>query len=184
MLKQFMRTYAPDVFYWLYYRRSLGKIAIPQAEVDALLAQLVADAKNKPCLQIGVKETHGAKFGPNWISVDKYDIRHFIDRHDDIHDLQFPDASFDVAVCISVLEHVANPWRAVSELVRVLKPGGHLWLQSPMAYPYHPDPLDLWRFSPDALARLAEGCAVVKCGAFRFTYSPLVVSSFFYGRKL
>ncbi len=183
-LKSFARRYLPDLYWWLYYRHGLGKIAIPQAQADALLAGMVADCAGKPCLQIGVKETHVTRFGPNWTTVDKFDMTPRIDRHDDIHDLKFADGYFDAAVCISILEHVDNPWRAVSELVRVLRPGGLLWLQSPMAYPYHPDPLDLWRFTPDGLALLAKNCAILRRGAFRFTRSPLVASSFVYGQKL
>lgn len=35
-----------------------------------------------------------------------------------------PDASFDYAACIEGLEHMTDPYQAVSEIARVLKPGG------------------------------------------------------------
>ncbi|GHH96120.1 bifunctional 2-polyprenyl-6-hydroxyphenol methylase/3-demethylubiquinol 3-O-methyltransferase UbiG [Streptomyces capillispiralis] len=38
--------------------------------------------------------------------------------------LPYPDASFDVVTCVDVLEHVESPGLAVSEIHRVLKPGG------------------------------------------------------------
>ncbi|MEQ1876377.1 MAG: bifunctional 2-polyprenyl-6-hydroxyphenol methylase/3-demethylubiquinol 3-O-methyltransferase UbiG [Bdellovibrionia bacterium] len=41
--------------------------------------------------------------------------------------LPFPDASFDVIFCCDVLEHVSDLGRVVSEISRVLKPGGHLF---------------------------------------------------------
>lgn len=182
-LKHLARRIWPDAYYWLYYRHGLRKVEVPQAEVNDLFSRLIRDSAGSVCLQIGVKEGAGAKFGPNWVSVDKFDARPFIDRHDDIHDLGFPDASFDVVTCISILEHVQHPWLAVNELVRVLKPGGLIWLQSPMAYPYHPDPLDLWRFTPDGLRQLASGCSEIRAGAFRFSGS-LVASAFYYGRKV
>jgi ubiquinone/menaquinone biosynthesis C-methylase UbiE len=44
----------------------------------------------------------------------------------DGHDLPFADASFDAAVCISVLEFCDDPRRVLAEARRVLRPGGRL----------------------------------------------------------
>ena len=40
------------------------------------------------------------------------------------YDLPFPDASFDRVVATQILLHLADPWRAVTEMRRVLAPGG------------------------------------------------------------
>lgn len=45
--------------------------------------------------------------------------------------LPFPDRSFDLVYCYSTLEHVADAAGAVRELVRVLRPGGRLYLHTP-----------------------------------------------------
>ena len=45
-------------------------------------------------------------------------------REGSILEIPFPDASYDVVTCISVLEHFADPYPALSEIKRVLKPGG------------------------------------------------------------
>lgn len=50
----------------------------------------------------------------------------------DITDIKFEDNSFDVIVCIHVLEHIVDDNKAMEELFRVLKPGGWALLQSPM----------------------------------------------------
>ncbi len=42
----------------------------------------------------------------------------------DVHDLPFPDASFDVVHAHQVLQHVADPVRALREMRRVCRPGG------------------------------------------------------------
>jgi len=51
----------------------------------------------------------------------------------DITKIQYPDASFDVIYCSHVLEHIPDDRLAMSELYRVLKPGGWAILQVPQA---------------------------------------------------
>lgn len=45
--------------------------------------------------------------------------------------LPFRDATFEVVYCYSTLEHVADARRAVGEMVRVLGPGGRLYIHTP-----------------------------------------------------
>lgn len=52
----------------------------------------------------------------------------------DVHDIPFEDASFDVVFCNHVMEHVEDDIKAMSEINRVLKPGGWAIIQSPV-YP-------------------------------------------------
>jgi 2-polyprenyl-3-methyl-5-hydroxy-6-metoxy-1,4-benzoquinol methylase len=49
----------------------------------------------------------------------------------DVQDLAFPDGAFDTVVSCETIEHVHDPARAVSELARVLRPGGRLFLTTP-----------------------------------------------------
>ncbi len=77
----------------------------------------------------------------------------------DIHQLPLADGSFDAVVCISVLEHVEDPQRAVREIHRVLKPGGQALLYAPFLYYYHAEHgyyADYWRFTKDAWAHLCR----------------------------
>lgn len=48
-------------------------------------------------------------------------------------DLQFPDNYFDLAICNHVLEHIPEDTKAMSEIYRVLKPGGAAILQVPIS---------------------------------------------------
>jgi ubiquinone/menaquinone biosynthesis C-methylase UbiE len=50
----------------------------------------------------------------------------------DIHQIPFPDNSFDVVFSNHVLEHVENDIEACKEINRVLKPGGWGIVQSPV----------------------------------------------------
>jgi ubiquinone/menaquinone biosynthesis C-methylase UbiE len=55
----------------------------------------------------------------------------------DLEALVFPDASFDLALLNEVLEHVPDDGAALSEVCRVLRPGGRLILLSPTRlYPF------------------------------------------------
>lgn len=55
-----------------------------------------------------------------------------VDVKADILDLPFADNSFDVIICNHVLEHIVDDKKAMSELYRVMKPGGWGILQVPM----------------------------------------------------
>lgn len=54
-----------------------------------------------------------------------------VDRKENIEALKIEDVAFDVIVCLHVLEHV-NDRKAVSELFRVLRPGGTLIAMFPI----------------------------------------------------
>ena len=73
--------------------------------------------------------------------------------------LPYPDGSFDVVLCTQVLEHVADPRRAVAEIARVLAPGGAAFVSTHGVFLYHPDPVDLWRWTHAGLERLFASSA-------------------------
>lgn len=58
-----------------------------------------------------------------------------------------PSGHFDIVVCTEVLEHVLNPFAAVAEIRRVLKPGGLLLASSPFNFRIHGPLPDCWRFT-------------------------------------
>lgn len=57
------------------------------------------------------------------------------DRLEDITNLSYEHESADVFVCISVLQHVFDYDKAISEIIRVLKPGGIALITNGFLYP-------------------------------------------------
>jgi len=78
---------------------------------------------------------------------------------DDLYDgTQFPyqNETFDSALCNQVLEHVFNPDEFLTEINRVLKPGGKLLLTVPFVWDEHEQPYDYARYSSFGLKALLE----------------------------
>lgn len=76
--------------------------------------------------------------------------------------IPFPDASFDGAICIEVLEHVEDPSALVAEIARCLRPGATLLVTVPWSARRHHVPHDYHRFTRERLQRLFEGGGFVR----------------------
>ncbi len=63
---------------------------------------------------------------------------------------------FDLIYSADVLEHVGNPFTAVKNMVKLLKPGGKIITIVPFAYGYHPDPVDYYRFTHAGVQKMFE----------------------------
>lgn len=70
--------------------------------------------------------------------------------------LPFASYSFDMVLCTEVLEHCQQPFQAMQEFARVLKPCGHLLLSVPFIYPVHEVPHDYWRFTAHGLEAMCQ----------------------------
>lgn len=91
---------------------------------------------------------------PGFVNVDRQGGA--ADVFADAHRLPFRDASFQVVVSQETVEHLAEPFAAVREMARVLRPRGTILLQAPFVIGYHPGPEDYWRFTGAGLRRLLE----------------------------
>lgn len=63
------------------------------------------------------------------------------------------DSSVDCVLATEVFEHCPEPNVVMSELIRVLKPGGLLFFTVPFLWPLHDVPHDEYRYTPYALDR-------------------------------
>jgi len=57
------------------------------------------------------------------------------------------DSSYDVVVCLEVLEHTLNPFEAIKELRRILKHEGYALFSAPLNWRIHGPVPDCWRFT-------------------------------------
>lgn len=73
-----------------------------------------------------------------------------------------PDEILDIIVCTEVLEHVLDPFSAIKEVYRLLKPGGVLLLTVPFNFRIHGPLPDCWRFSEHGLRELLKIFSTVK----------------------
>lgn len=72
----------------------------------------------------------------------------------DAHGLPFPESYFDLILAVAVLEHVADPYRCLHEIHRVLKPDGFVYSATPFLQPVHMGAYDFTRFTPLGHRRL------------------------------
>ncbi len=90
--------------------------------------------------------------------------------------IEAADNTYDYVCCVDGLEHMTNPYRAVEEFARVLKPGGHAVFSIPnysnierrlkfLFFGYFTKPLSLERYR-------AEGSNL-----FQFHNSPLTITT-------
>lgn len=66
------------------------------------------------------------------------------------------DGAFDAVISGQALEHDGQFWRTMTNIARVLRPGGFAILIVPSAGEVHRHPVDCYRFLPDSMAALAE----------------------------
>jgi SAM-dependent methyltransferase len=127
------------------------------AIVEALRYCLSRLTKNDRILNVGSGAT---KVGPRVVNLDPV-IQSTVSCCGAAEQLPFRDESFTLVISQETLEHVRDPFRAVTETFRVLKPGGTFYCQVPFVIGYHPGPTDFWRFSREGIQELVEQAGFV-----------------------
>lgn len=96
----------------------------------------------------GERHYNTARFFPNTDKFIVSNIDRDYDQYIDITNMDMPDNSVDNYVMISMLQHVDDPIKAISEVNRTLKIGGHLILVNAFMHSVC-DTRDYWRFTED-----------------------------------
>jgi SAM-dependent methyltransferase len=74
----------------------------------------------------------------------------------EVTEIPFGEGTFDSALCTEVLEHLPEPGRCLSEIRRVVKPGGAVFFTVPMTMYTHSEPYDFYRYTEYGLRYLLE----------------------------
>jgi len=113
---------------WDYYPTYLAKLAAVRGYLDALPAQ--ARVLDAGCGEGVIVEEYADRLQIIGVDANYSSARVTTGS---LMTLPFPDASFDRALCLDVLEHLAyeDQPRALAELHRVLAPGGELFVSIP-----------------------------------------------------
>lgn len=88
-----------------------SEAAIYNTEASGVLHSMLRNARNYVCSEY---------LGPQYKSGQ---IINGV-RHEDLQNLSFDDAVFDVMLSTDVFEHIPDPYKAHAEVFRVLRPGG------------------------------------------------------------
>ncbi len=100
------------------------------------------------------------KYFPNRVGID---IRpgEGVDKVASVYALPYPDNHFDNVLCITVLEHLIEPQKAITEMKRVLKKNGKIIVSAPFLYPTHDAPNDYWRFTKYGMELLFKDWQII-----------------------
>jgi len=153
-----------DLEQWLAARGGLHTLSLARFRLHARLGELIQAYGRSPVLDVG------AGLAPFQRLCETLDLR--VTRLDtqarsadvhiigDVQDMpEVADGSFATVLCIQVLEHVPDPCAALSEMARVLRPGGVLILSVPHLSLLHEVPDDYWRFTRYGLEHLLHNAA-------------------------
>lgn len=102
----------------------------------------------------------------------------------DGHNLPFDDAVFDGVVLQAVLEHVLDPPQVVAEAHRVLKPGGHIYAETPFLQAVHEGAFDFTRWTELGHRRMFRMFTEIDCGIVAGPAATLLWSICYFARSL
>ncbi len=82
--------------------------------------------------------------------------------------------SFDAIVCTEVLEHTLDPFAAVAEMHRLLRPGGRLLISCPFNFRIHGPLPDCWRFTEHGLRSVLSSFEIEELCSLETPGRPLM----------
>lgn len=75
----------------------------------------------------------------------------------------FGPASFDIVICMEMMEHTPDWRKSLSAIKQVCKPGGVIIMTTPaLGHPYHGYPDDYWRYSEEDWCTLFQDFDIIE----------------------
>lgn len=104
----------------------------------------------------------------------------------DVQRLPLRDGAVDMVFATGLLEHVEDDRALLSEIARVLRPGGIAHVELPFLQQHHEDPIDCRRLTVDGLEREMKrvGLATVKSGCHIGPTVTVITALNYYGALL
>ena len=99
----------------------------------------------------------------------------FTDIVNQSEELPFLDDTFDLVVSLAVTEHVKRPWILASEIQRVTKPGGEVFVDSAFLQPLHGYPSHYFNMTAAALGGLFPGMEVLSLAPAPYQHPWFVI---------
>ena len=78
--------------------------------------------------------------------------------------LPFRSCGFNAVFCHDVLEHVTQPFKVASEIIRVTKISGYIECSTPFLFPYHDVPDHYFNSSTSGIQQLFQGTQLLDVG--------------------
>jgi SAM-dependent methyltransferase len=144
----------------------------PQPFIDSRKI-IKKEIKNKNLIALNLGSGN-SDFGDALINVDLLPYEN-VDVICDIENMPFKDNSVDYIINIAVLEHVPNPQKVISEIYRILKPGGKIYCFIPFMQPFHASPYDFQRFTLEGMKHQFRDFNILKLKAIGPTSGMLWV---------
>ncbi len=79
---------------------------------------------------------------------------------------------FDIILCMNVLEHVFDFYKAIDSIHKSLVFGGVAIITIPVFYPLHDEPNDYWRFTEYSLRKLLKKFSQIKIKRYGIRQYP------------
>lgn len=99
----------------------------------------------------------------NYTGFDYYSGEN-VDVVGDAHQLsQYFDKKFDLIFSSAVFEHLAMPWKVALEIIKLLKPGGYVFIETVYSFGSHERPWHFFQYSEEALNILFPEKFGMKC---------------------
>ena len=135
---------APAGHYDDYYSDDANRAtpSFVQKRLDEIVSAFAAHRSNNRLLDVGfgsgalLDAAARAGWEVHGVEVSAAAVQHVRGQHPNVReglleDVHYPDQWFDVVIASEILEHLSDPTKFLTEIRRILRPGGLLWATTP-----------------------------------------------------
>ena len=159
----------PPLFMFLTY--AIGSVSYLGERPGRTIRKVFGtDTSNKIIVNVGSGIT---KLHPDVINLDIFPFKN-VDIVADASSLPFKDASVDMLISESTIEHTPDAESVIREMRRVVKPGGFVYISIPFIMPFHASPNDYSRLTHEGLKQKFSYFTPKKVGELGGPASALV----------